>query len=90
MRELGWSRSSASDLWTGKQRYTQDHVDEVARWLGIEPFELLMPPRDARALRGMREMAHAIAAEDGVPFEPPPPANHGSPTPGDRKRRTGT
>jgi len=68
IRCLGWSRSSASDLWTGKQRYTQDHIDEVAKWLEIEPFELLMPPKEAISLRRLREMAHAIAAEDGTPF----------------------
>jgi hypothetical protein len=68
IRDLGWSRSSASDLWTGKQRYTQDHVDEVARWLGIAPYELLMPPAEAMWLRRLRDVV-AIAAEDGRPFD---------------------
>lgn len=63
LRELGWSRSSASDLWTGKQRYTQDHIDEAAKWLEIQPYELLLPPAEAMSLRKMREAALAIAAD---------------------------
>ena len=67
-RELGWPKSAASYLWNGKQRYTQDLVDEVAAWLGIQPFELLMPPREARLLRRMRETAAAIVAEESSLF----------------------
>ncbi len=61
-RDLGWSKATASHLWNGKQRYTQDHVDEVAQWLGIEPFELLMEPSLAKAMRAFREAASVIAA----------------------------
>ena len=61
-RELGWPRAKASALWNGKQRYTQDSVDEVATWLKIEPYELLMHPDDAMQLRQIREAAKFIAA----------------------------
>jgi hypothetical protein len=55
--KLGWSKAQASDLFTGKQRYTQDLVDEVAAWLQLAPYELLMPPADALAIRAMRDSA---------------------------------
>jgi transcriptional regulator with XRE-family HTH domain len=73
-RDLGWSKATASELWNGNQRYTQDLVDQVAGWLKIQPFELLMPPSEAEALRQVREAAYAIAAEHGVDFAPAPPA----------------
>ncbi len=57
VNHLGWSKAQASDLWTGKQRYTQDLIDEVAAWLRLQPYELLMPPEDALAIRQMRQSA---------------------------------
>lgn len=54
---LDWSKAQASDLFTGKQRYTQDLVDQVAAWLQLQPYELLMPPADALAIRAMRDSA---------------------------------
>lgn len=63
-RELGWSRAKTSDLWNRRQRYTQNDVDEVAIWLELEPYELLMPPEEALALRRMREAARSIVAND--------------------------
>lgn len=74
-RELGWNKATASFLWTGKQRYTQDLVDQVARWFSIEPFELLMRPHEALALRNIRNSARVIVAEDDRPFEPAPAAD---------------
>jgi transcriptional regulator with XRE-family HTH domain len=55
--KLGWSKAQASDLFTGKQRYTQDLVDEVAHWLQLAPYELLMHPADALAIRSMQASA---------------------------------
>lgn len=60
-RDLGWAKASASTLWNGKQRYTQDLVDEVSTWFHIRPYELLMHPADAMALRQLRETAAKIA-----------------------------
>lgn len=67
-KELGWSKSSASKLWNGKQRYTQDIIDQVSTWLEIQAYELLLPPKEAQALNRLREAAHAIAAEDAAPL----------------------
>lgn len=57
VKQLSWSKSQASDLFNGKQRYTQDLIDEVAAWLQLAPYELLMPPEEAMAIRAMRNSA---------------------------------
>lgn len=64
-RDLGWSRAKTSDLWNGKQRYTQESVDEAARWLQLRPFELLLPPEEVDRLRRLEELLghHAPRAE---------------------------
>lgn len=41
----------------GKQQYTRDAVNELAAYLNIQPFELLMHPADAMALRRLRKDA---------------------------------
>lgn len=74
-RELGWSRSTVSGLWNGTQQYTQERVDEVARWLGVEPYEILMRPEQAEQLQNLRESAYAIAADRGRPFRAPTQAD---------------
>lgn len=62
-RELGWPRAKTFALWNGKQRYTQDSVDEAAIWLGVEPYELLMPPEEAMQLRQIRAAARMIVGQ---------------------------
>lgn len=57
IEKLGWSKAQASDLFTGKQRYTQDLIDEVSAWLRLSPYELLMEPEDALAIRGIFQSA---------------------------------
>jgi transcriptional regulator with XRE-family HTH domain len=71
--ELGWHSTTAHRLWHGRQPYRRDFLNEAARWLEIAPFELLLPPPEALALRSIRQSARMIAAEeDGVPFEHAP------------------
>lgn len=60
--ELDWHKNAAFRIWHGKQPYRRDTVNAVAAWLGIEPFELLMEPSQAIALRRLRDTAHQIAA----------------------------
>lgn len=67
VEKLGWSKAQASDLFTGKQRYTADLVDEVAQWLQLAPYELLMPPEDALAIRAMRNSAARIVGPVDFP-----------------------
>jgi len=71
IRELGWAKATASDLWNAKQRYTQDLVDEVSGWLAIRPYELLMSPEQAMAIRRLRQEAVRIAHDTDIP-EPAP------------------
>ena len=69
-RDLGWSRAKTSGLWNLKQRYTQESVDEVAKWLGVRPFELLMPPEEAERLRKLEQLLdeHArLLSKEGSP-----------------------
>ncbi len=80
--ELGWNKQKANHVWHGRQEYRREMVNEVADWLGIEPYELLMKPAEAMAIRKLREMAAQIVAVD-APDEPAPPAE---PAP----ERTGT
>lgn len=60
--ELGWNKGRANGIWHGRQPYSRAIVNEVAAWLGIEPYELLMPPQKALQLRAFEEAAKAIAA----------------------------
>ena len=66
--DLGWLKSRASKFWNGKHSYRRELVNEIAAWLGIQPYELLMPPAEALRLRRLRETAVLIAAEHGAPF----------------------
>lgn len=69
INKLGWSKAQASDLFNGNQRYTQDLIDEVSQWLQLAPYELLMPPSEALAIRAMRDSAARMQGPVG--FEPP-------------------
>lgn len=61
VNDLGWLKNHAHRIWHGKQPYRRDIVNAAARWLEIEPYELLMPPAEALQIRQLREAALAIA-----------------------------
>ena len=67
VNELGWDKAKANFLWHSKQPYRRDVVNEVAGWLEIRPFELLMTPEEALALRRLREAAALIVADSASP-----------------------
>lgn len=69
-RMTGWDKRKASFLVSGKQPYKRETVNEAANALNIEPFELLMHPDDAFALRRLRDSALRIAAENRTTFRP--------------------
>jgi transcriptional regulator with XRE-family HTH domain len=69
MRETGYSKATMSDLFTGKQRFNRDILNEIAHVLNIRPYELLMHPDEAMAIRRVRESAARIVA-DAVFDEP--------------------
>jgi len=74
VNELGWDKSRANFVWHSKQSYRREVVNQVAEWLGIKPYELLMTPREALALRNLRQTAALIVAEDPQPFDNDLPA----------------
>lgn len=59
----GWSKGKVSKLYNGEASYNRAIVNEAAWALNIQPYELLMHPEDAMALRRLRQSAITIAAE---------------------------
>lgn len=91
--DLGWLKNAAHRIWHGKQPYRRDILNQVARWLNIEPFELLMPPKEALSLRRLRESAAAIVAASSAGVLASTPPDHflpKAPSPGRTRHRTGT
>lgn len=66
VRELDWNKAKVSLTISGKQQYTRDDVNEIADYLAIKPYELLMHPDDAMRLRRLKADAIKLAhdAED--------------------------
>jgi plasmid maintenance system antidote protein VapI len=61
--DLEWNPARISLMLRGKQQYTRDAVNELSAYLNLQPFELLMHPEDAMALRQLRATALRIAAD---------------------------
>lgn len=85
VKDLDWNKSKASLMFNDKQRYHRDDVNEVAAYLEIEPFELLLPPERAMALRQYRASAEQIVTLVPDPDRTPPAEAPHKPT-----KRTGT
>lgn len=91
-KELGWDKARANFIYHGKQPYKREVLNEVAAWLGVDPYELLMPPTKALAIRELYRSAERIvqgqaSAElnpEGDRFLP------GSQTSSKKPRRDGT
>lgn len=62
IRRTDWSKASASQLYNNKQDYSPKIVNEAAQALNVAPFELLMRPEEAMALRRQRDAALTIVA----------------------------
>lgn len=67
-----WSPSTVNDIYHGRTEYYREIVNLLAAALNIEPFELLMHPEDAMALRRLRETALSIAADNHSEFRHEP------------------
>ncbi len=52
-----WGKRKTSELVSCKQRYNREVVNEAAAILHVAPYELLMHPDDAMAIRQMRGAA---------------------------------
>ena len=62
-RETGWPKAKMSELVNGVSRYNRDVVNLLAHAMHLRPYELLLHPDDAFAIRKIRETVVAIAAE---------------------------
>ena len=58
VKELGWAKGRANKFFHSQHPYRREVVNELARWLDIEPWELLMEP--ARALK-IRRLTEAVS-----------------------------
>lgn len=65
-RLLGWSKAKASDVWNGQQ-YNQSLVDELFPVLNARPYELLMHPEEAMALRRIKDQSARLATSNDLP-----------------------
>jgi len=70
VRDLEWNKARISLMIAGKQPYTRDSVNELSLYLNLLPFELLMHPSDAMALRALRDDVARIATSTALtPYE---------------------
>lgn len=76
-KQLGWSKAKANAVWHGQQ-YTQTLVDELAPWLNARPYELLIPPEHAMAIRRLRQEAARIVSDARSLEETPPRSRTGT------------
>lgn len=77
-RETGWSKATVNDIYHGKTAYYRQIVNDLARALRIEPFELLLPPEEAMQIRRLRTAVEEegrlrAVAEARREFTPAPP-----------------
>lgn len=66
---LDYQPAQAHRLWHGLQPYRRDNVEEISTLLNIAPFELLMPPDEAMALRRLRSAIAEVAKGEPVAEE---------------------
>jgi transcriptional regulator with XRE-family HTH domain len=71
VRETGMSKATISDIVNGRTSYYRALVNQMAGVLHIEPFELLMHPDQAFALRRLKADAIRIAAEQQAAWGAP-------------------
>lgn len=82
-RELNWSKAKVNDIYHGRTEYYRGIVNPIAWALKVEPWELLLHPADANALKAMQESALRLVAERREAFkaEQPPAAGPGDSQP---------
>lgn len=61
--KLDYQPAAAHALWHSVQRYRRDHIADISALLNIQPYELLMPPEEAMALRRLRSAIAEVAAK---------------------------
>ncbi len=68
--DLEWNKAKISLMVSGQQKYTRDEVNELSTYLNIRPFELLMHPDDAFAMRRIHESAAKFVVTEPDHVEP--------------------
>jgi transcriptional regulator with XRE-family HTH domain len=63
IRRTDWSKATMSQLYNNKQDYSPKIVNEAALALNVAPYELLMRPDTAMALRRLRQDALRVVEE---------------------------
>lgn len=76
VRDLDWNKAKVSLTASGKQPYTRDEVNEIAEYLAIKPYELLMHPDDAMRLRRLKADAIQLAHDAEEPQSKPSGGGH--------------
>lgn len=64
----GWSKATTNDIYHGKTAYYREILNKAAAALQIAPWELLMPPDQANAIKRMHAGALQIAADRKATF----------------------
>lgn len=73
IRDLGWPRAKASDIWNG-QPYRQELVDDLLPYLNLKAYEIMMDPDLAMSFRRLRASAAKIVTEVERAEVPAPPS----------------
>ena len=60
IKELDYDKALAHYTFHSKRDYKRDRVNQLSAWLGIEPYELLMPPEKALAVRQLYSVAQQM------------------------------
>lgn len=67
VNDLDWNKAKVSLMARGLQPYDRDAVNEIADYLHLRPFELLMHPDDAMRMRALRAEMIRLAHENETP-----------------------
>lgn len=67
VNDLDWNKAKVSLMARGLQPYDRDAVNEIADYLHLRPYELLMHPDDAMRMRTLRAEMIRLAHESETP-----------------------
>jgi plasmid maintenance system antidote protein VapI len=75
VKKLDYPKAKANAIWNREQRLNEDIMAEVAALVNARPYELLMHPEDAYALRRLQ----ALVRDAVRPVEPAPTSEPDAP-----------
>jgi hypothetical protein len=71
VKDLDWNKAKVSLMARGLQAYTREEINELAEYLNILPFELLMHPEDAHRMRRLKADMISLVRDAGVAGDDP-------------------